>query len=73
MAAHGINRKLARTGTWSMTMATARYGIEVIYEGQQWIIDRIQTVDVRIAENMAGLIATTAGCDAIRSANDLPT
>jgi hypothetical protein len=66
MAAHGINRKLARTGAWSTTMATATYGVEVIYEGQQWIVDKI-------AKDIAGLKATTAGCDAIRSADISPT
>jgi hypothetical protein len=73
MAAHGINRKLARTVAWSTTMATATYGMEVIYEGQQWIVDKIQTVNVRIAKDIAGLKATTAGCNAIRSADIPPT
>jgi hypothetical protein len=35
MAVHSINRKLARTVLWSTTMATATYGLDVIYEGQQ--------------------------------------
>jgi hypothetical protein len=72
MAAHGINRKLARTVSWSTSMATATYGLDVIYEGQQWIVDQIQKVAVRIAKDVAGLRATTAGCDAILSA-DIPT
>jgi hypothetical protein len=38
MAVHGINRQLARTVSWSTAMATATYGIEVIYEGQQRIV-----------------------------------
>jgi hypothetical protein len=61
----GINRKLARTVSWSTSMATATYGLDVIYEGQQWIVDQIQKVAVRIAKDVAGLKATTAGCDAI--------
>jgi hypothetical protein len=69
MAAHGINRKLARTVAWS----TATYGMGVIYEGQQWIVDKIQMVNVKIAKDIAGLKATTAGCDAIRSADIPPT
>jgi hypothetical protein len=73
MAAYGINRKLARTVAWSTTMAIATYGMEVIYEGQQWIVDKIQTVNVRIAKDIAELKATTAGCDAIRSADIPPT
>jgi hypothetical protein len=71
MAGHGINRKRARTVSWSTSRATATYRLDVIYEGQQWIIDQIQQVDVRIAKDVAGLKATTAGCDAIRSA-DIP-
>jgi ribonuclease HI len=47
--------------------------MEVIYEGQQWIVDKIQTVNIRIAKDIAGLKATTAGCDAIRSADIPPT
>jgi hypothetical protein len=71
MAAHRINRKLARTVSWSTSMATAKYGLDVNYEGQQWIVDQIQKVAVRIAKDIAGLRATTAGCDEIRSA-DIP-
>jgi ribonuclease HI len=73
MAAYGINRKLARTVAWSTAMATATYGIEVMYEGQQWIVDQIQKVNVKIAKDIAGLKSTTAGCDAIRSADTPPT
>jgi hypothetical protein len=50
-------------------MATATYGIEVMYKGQQWIVDQIQKVNVEIAKDIAGLKSTTAGCDAIRSAD----
>jgi ribonuclease HI len=73
MAGHGINRKLARTVSWSTSMATGTYGLDVIYEGQQWIVDQIQKVAVRIAKDVAGLQATTAGCVAIRSADIPPT
>jgi hypothetical protein len=73
IAAHGINRKLARTISWSTTMATATYGLDVIYEGQQWIVDQIHTVAVQIARDTAGFKATTVGCDAIRSADIPPT
>jgi hypothetical protein len=66
MAASGINRKLAQTVAWSTAMATATYGIEVMYEGQQWIVDQIQKVNVKIAKDIAGLMSTTVGCDAIR-------
>jgi hypothetical protein len=73
MAAHGINRKLTRTISWSTTMAIATYGLDVIFEGQQWIVNQIQKVAVKIAKDMAGLKATTVGCDAIRSADIPPT
>jgi hypothetical protein len=54
-------------------MATATYGLDVIYEGQQWIVDQIQKVAIRIAKYVAGLKATTAGCHAIRSSDIPPT
>jgi hypothetical protein len=73
MATYWINRKLARTVAWSTAMATATYGIEVMYEGQQWIVDQIQKVNVKIAKDIAGLKSTTAGCDAIKSADTPPT
>jgi hypothetical protein len=54
MTAHGINRKLARTVSWFTAMTTATYGIEVIYEGQQWIVNQIQKANTRIAKDVAG-------------------
>jgi hypothetical protein len=54
-------------------VATATYGLDVIYEGQQWIVDQIQKVAVRIAKDVTRLKATMAGCDAIRSADILLT
>jgi hypothetical protein len=54
-------------------MATATYRLDVIYEGQQWIVDQIQKVAVRIAKDIAGLRATNAGCGAIWSADIPPT
>jgi hypothetical protein len=41
--------------------------------GQQWIVGKIQTVNIRIAKDIAGLKATIAGCDAIRSVEVPPT
>jgi hypothetical protein len=37
-------------------MATSTYGIEIIYdsESQQWIVDKIQKVTVRIAKDIVG-------------------
>jgi hypothetical protein len=73
MAVYGINRKLARTVAWCTAMATTTYGIEVMYEGQQWIRDQIQKVNVKIAKDIAGLKSTTAVCDGIRSIDTPPT
>jgi hypothetical protein len=73
MSAHGINRKQARTVAWSTMMATDTYGMEAIYQGSQWFVDKIQTVNVGIAKDIARLKATTAGCDVIRSADIPPT
>ena len=53
-------------------MTTATYGSEVMYLGQQWMADRIQTVATTIAKDIAGLRKTSAGCDAIRTAG-IPT
>jgi hypothetical protein len=70
MAAHGIKRKCVRRVAWSTTIARVIYGIGVlvIYKAQQWVIDRIQKVNVKIAKDIAVLGATTAGCDAFRCA-----
>jgi hypothetical protein len=67
MDPYGINRKLARKVAWYTAMATATDGIEVMSECQQWIVDQIQKVNVKIAKDIAGLKSesTTAGCDAI--------
>jgi hypothetical protein len=73
MGGYGINRKLAPTVSWSTSMATATYRLDVIYEGQQWIVNQIQKVAIRTAKDVAGLKATTAGSDAIRSADIPPT
>jgi hypothetical protein len=44
-----------------------------MYEGQQWIVDQIHKVAVRISKDAEGLNAATAGCGAIRSADIPPT
>jgi hypothetical protein len=73
MAGHGINPKLARILSWSKSIARATYQLDVIYEGQQRMIDHIQKVTGRMAIYVAGLKATKAGCDAIQRADILPT
>jgi hypothetical protein len=52
MGAYRINRTLTLTVTYSTAIATATYGIEVIHEGQQWIVDQIQKVHVKIAKDI---------------------
>jgi hypothetical protein len=38
-----------------MVYCNSTYGIEVMYEGQEWIVDQIQKVNVKIAKDIAGL------------------
>jgi hypothetical protein len=59
MAAYRINRKLARTVAWSTAMPTATYGIEVMSDAQQWIVDQIQKVNFKMAKDIAVLKSTT--------------
>jgi hypothetical protein len=73
MAGHGIHQELTRTVSWSTSMATATYALDVIYEGQQWIVDQIQNVAIPVAKDVDGLKATTAGYDAIRITDIPPT
>ena len=41
MNANGVQRKLARKVSWAVGMSTAAYGIEAIWEGQQWLLDGV--------------------------------
>jgi hypothetical protein len=54
-------------------MASARWRIEAIYEGQQWIVDKIHMVNIRIEKDIGGLKSITGGCDAITRAEIPPT
>jgi hypothetical protein len=38
-----------------------KHGIEVMYEGQQWIVDQIQKVNVKIAKDIAGFKVNDRG------------
>jgi hypothetical protein len=73
MAGHVLNQKLARTVSWSTSMATATYELDIIYEGEKWIVGQIQKVAVRIANDRPRLRATRAGFDAIKSTDIPPT
>jgi hypothetical protein len=62
----------ARTVTGLSMKATAIYGIEVISKGQQWIVDQIKNVNVKIAKVITQLKSMTARCDERRNADTLP-
>jgi hypothetical protein len=61
MNANGVPRKLARKIAWSVAMSTAAYGIEAIWEGQQWLLDGFHKLTVAIARTVAGTFGTTKG------------
>jgi ribonuclease HI len=73
MNAHGVPRKLARKIAWSVAMSTAAYGIEAIWEDQQWLLDGFHKLTVAIARTVAGTFGTTKGEDAIRAGDIPPT
>jgi uncharacterized protein (UPF0218 family) len=52
-------------------MATATYGLDVIYGLHNGSLTKSKQVPIQITKDVAGLNATTAACDAIRSA-DIP-
>jgi hypothetical protein len=64
----GINRKLARTVAWSISIATAAYGIEAIWEGQLWIVQSFYKLTARTGKDVAGTFASAMGVDIIREA-----
>jgi hypothetical protein len=73
MNANGVPRKLARKVAWSVAMSTAAYGIEAIWEDQQWLLDGFHKLTVAIARTVAGTFSSTMGEDAIRAADIPPT
>jgi hypothetical protein len=73
MNANGVPRKLARKVAWSVAMSTAAYGIEAIWEGQQWLPDGFHKLTVAISRTVTGTFSTTKGEDAIRAADFPPT
>jgi hypothetical protein len=54
-------------------MSTAAYGIEAIWEDQQWLLDGFHKLTVAIARTVAGTFSSTMGEDAIRAADIPPT
>jgi hypothetical protein len=73
MNANGVPRKLARKVAWSVAMSTAAYGVEAIWEDQQWLLDGFHKLTVAIARTVAGTFRSTMGEDAIRAADTPPT
>ena len=73
MGANGVPRKLARKVAWAVAMSTAAYGVEAIWEGQQWLLDGFDKLTVRIARTVAGTFSSAKGDDAVRAADTPPT
>jgi hypothetical protein len=71
MTANGIRRKLARKVGWAVAMSTAAYGIELMWEGQAWLLEGFHRLSVNIGRCVAGTFSTAKGEDAIRAA-DIP-
>jgi hypothetical protein len=71
MNANGVPRKLARKVAWAVSMSTAAYGVEALWEGQQWLLDGFNKLTTVIARAVAGTFSSTKGEDAIRAA-DIP-
>jgi hypothetical protein len=54
-------------------MSTAVYGIEAIWEGQQWIVVSFQMLTTRISRDVEGTFRSAKHEDAIREAATPPT
>jgi hypothetical protein len=73
MNANGVPRKLARKIAWAVSMSTAAYGIEAIWEGQTWLLDGFNKLSMAIGQAVVGTFSTTKGEDTIRAADIPPT
>jgi ribonuclease HI len=73
MGANGTPRRLARKVAWAVAMSTAAYGVEAIWEGQQWLVDGFDKLTRSIGRVVAGTFSTTKAEDAIRAADTPPT
>jgi hypothetical protein len=73
MTANGIRRKLARKVGWAVAMSTAAYGIEAIWEGQEWLLEGFYKLSVAIGRSVAGTFGMAKGEDAMRAADTPPT
>jgi hypothetical protein len=71
MNANGVPRRLARKIAWAVSMSTAAYVIEAIWEDQAWLLNRFNKLTTAIGRAVAGTFSTTKGEYAIRAA-DIP-
>jgi hypothetical protein len=65
MKANGIPRKLARKVAWVVAKSTAPYGIQALWQRQQWLLNDFHRLTVAIGRTVAGTFGTTKGDDAI--------
>jgi len=65
MNANGVPRKLARKVAWAVAMSTAAYGIEALWEGQSWLLDRSDKLSTAIGRAVTGIFSTAMGTGAI--------
>jgi len=63
MSANGIPRKLARKAAWAVAMSTAAYGVEALWEGQCWLLDRFTKLTNAIGRVVADTFSTAKGED----------
>jgi hypothetical protein len=73
MEANGTPRRLAKKVAWAVAMSTAAYGVEAIWEGQQWLSDGFDKLTRTIGRTVAGMFSTAKGEDTIRAADTPPT
>jgi hypothetical protein len=71
MNANGVPRKLARKIAWAVSMSTAAYGIEAIWEDQAWLLKGFNKLSATIGRAVAGTFSTK-GEDTVRAADIWP-
>jgi hypothetical protein len=57
MGANGTPRRLARKVARAVTMSTAAYGVEAIWEGQKWLADSFDKLTKAIGRTVVGTLA----------------
>jgi len=58
MTANGIPRRLARKVAWAVAMSIAAYGVEAIWEGQEWLLKDFNKLTTAIGRTVAGTFST---------------